>query len=239
MKRLAFFAVLMISGCSALQYDSWAWLDDPTRQQWRTSFIDLGERKVSFSVPDRKNSLGERAKFWPELKEGQKNFAIEIDLDRLGKPYELVGQIRWDEYLGEGFGEKDSDFQFDIWILKGERDLRLMDLSIDERIERQVDFYREQYPDPESPWAKLFFENYWVQGFSNPNGLEIIVENQPQLAEDQKFFYLPISNSHELRFTVFVRDKKWGWKEDPAWNKSRWDLVYEIMNTVTITPAKK
>lgn len=230
------FAFFVISGCAVLQNDSWAWLEYPDLQHWKAVSIYSGRSEVRFSVPDREGTLGDGTKFWPALNGLNDHLIIDIDLDSLDESYLWIGQVRWDEYLG-GILEKEQDFQLDIWVLQFENESRLTNLSIDERIQRQISYYQKQYIDPESPWSKLFFENYWVKGFVNQKGIEIVVENQPQLADSQQFFYFPISDNHELRFTFFVRDKRWGWKEDPQWNQSRWDLVYQIMDTVVITPA--
>ncbi len=47
---------------------------------------------------------------------------------------------------------------------------------------------------------------------------------------------MPVSDSHELKFSFFVREQRWEFKDDPEWRQGRWDLVKKIMNTVSIEP---
>ena len=63
-----------------------------------------------------------------------------------------------------------------------------------------------------------------------------VVRNNPAISADHVYYTIPITNTHILEFSFFVRDKRFGWQEDPEWNARRWALVEQIMNTVRITP---
>ena len=53
---------------------------------------------------------------------------------------------------------------------------------------------------------------------------------------DSVSYNVPINDKHYLSFSFFVSKLRFGLREEPEWNQRRWQLVREIMDTVTITP---
>jgi hypothetical protein len=227
---------LLAAGCVAMVNTPWDWLDDPSQQAWKEVVINGFGREIRFSVPDRLKKGGQHLISWPRWEKGQDAMFINLDYESLTEPFLRPLAISWDWYWGGFYKDEITDFNLSVEIKYFEKEQNLLDLTLNERVERQWQGYKNFYKD--SPvFKEFFFEYYWVKTYVNQHSIEFIVENQPQTLADNRDYLVPISDHHQLEFSFFVRDKRWAKMEDTSWNKSRWDIVDKIMETVQITPS--
>jgi len=230
---------LIIGGCAAITADPWGWLDDPEQQYWSDITIHGYGREIRFAVPDRWKPGGEHVRRWPKLEKGQRDQVVETTGISLYEPAIRLLIFHWDWYW-QGFYKKgDYDFYLDVWVQYLEGQPQLLDLTPDQRVRRQVDYWQNVYDETDSITLKMkayFFDEYRVAPYQNKHSVVWIHENQPQITADHEIYRIPISDHHELTFSFFVRENRFDLKDDPAWNQRRWEMTRKIMDTVQIIP---
>jgi len=219
---------LATAGCAVLQSDPWDWLFDPDQQTWDEVTFDAFGREVRFSIPDRAKRGGQHVRRWPS--DGAVSVPVDYD------SFYPIAQFTWDAYWGGYFKGGNQDFVLDVRIVSASDNVDLLDLDIDQRVERQWALYTEQMSRGDPRWTALILPRYWAR-FYKTAFHEWVHENQPQVTATFEHYLLPITDHLELEFSFFVRDQRWDFKDDPAWRESRWEIVRKIMDTVQVTPA--
>ena len=237
---LGVLLLLGLTSCAAMTADPWGWLDDPQQQYWSEVTINGHGREIHFAIPDRLKSGGQHVLIWPEIDKKKREIVVNMDFDALNQPVTRLADITWDQYWGGFYKKGNHDFSLNVWFKYRSEESNLLDLSMSQRVQRQLDLWKERQSgtDPHSAEQReRFFSKYWVKPFRNDRELNWVVENQPQITADHEIYRIPISDHHELEFSFFVREQRWEFKDDPEWRQSRWDLVKKIMNTVSIEPS--
>ena len=239
MKRAWLPIFLLFSGCAAISADPWGWLDDPDERKWVDVKVIGYGREITYSVPDRLRSGGQRPRIWPPPIEGSFGQVIHVPRESLREGALTLAQYLWDRWWGGFHKRSDYDFSLNVRVELHEGDSSLLDKSTDELLGRPLEYRKKIYSKPNPTTQKIgeyFFERYWVKPFESKTGHVWVSENNPIVTADHVYYTIPITDHHILEFSFFVRDKRYDWKDDPEWNARRWALVEQIMNTVRITP---
>jgi hypothetical protein len=240
MKTIWLPLILLCSGCAAMAADPWGWLDDVDEQFWTDVRIEGYGRTITYSIPDRSGAGSERPRIWPPLEDGNGGQEIAVPLEAFTEPSLTLGQYLWDRWWGGFFKGSGHDFSLNVRVKRVEDGIALLDLSLEERLRRPVEFRQAIYSKPNWESQKrgeYFFERFWVKSFESTDGHVWVVQNNPVVTHDHVYYTIPISDHHILEFSFFVREKRYDWKDDPEWNARRWALAEQIMNTVRIMPS--
>jgi len=235
--NLLWLSVLSLSACSVMTADPWSWLDDPVQQKWVEVSLLSDDWEVHFQVPDRRNAGIERLKSTPPLEKGADSFVIEIPKIS-NRESKRLAYFQWESWWGGFLKESGVDFRLDIWVYRYPNEQNLLDLEINERIERRISQWEDEYSDPlmrDSYLRDAFFKNFEIRSYESVQGLEWVFENSPSTKSDSVSYMIPLSEYEILDVGFFVNEKRYDRKEDPGWNQRRWDLSRKILDTVTIT----
>ena len=232
-------ATVMISACSTLTEDPWQWLEEPQEQTWNQVNIHAVGRDIQFSVPDRTNNGGNHTHYWPENGLSGTGFRKSLSLEQVNEPFTMLGTFTWDTWWRGFYKKGGEDFYLSVGIFRLESDGNLLDLSTDQRIERIREHWISRFSEPaglKNPLTDNFVEKFQAELFETDSGLVFVSHNAPRVSNEHQRFVIPLSDHALLDFNFYVNDLRYDQKEDPQWNRSRWEMVEKIMNTVRITP---
>lgn len=217
--------------------DPWAWLDDPEQQRWVDVEIAGEDWQIDFQVPDNGTAGIERMISIPPLDRGAESMTIKVPGNSM-VDHERMAYFQWDNWWGGILEESGNDFRLDIWVYHYRNEKNLLDLDIDERVERRTSQWEQEYSDPlmrDNSIRDNFFNRYQISSHESEHGLSWVVENSPATKGDAVSYMIPLSDTQILDIGFFVNQKRYDWKDDPEWNKRRWALSRKILDTVTIT----
>jgi hypothetical protein len=232
-------AFVFVSACSYVSKDPWGWLEEPTDQIWRKVRISAIGRDIEFLVPDLKDGLGNHMAVWPEDGVSQTGFAFTFPIERLKEPFTMLANFTWDTWWGGFYKKGGEDFYMSVGLFYLEREEDLLNLELEQRVKWTSDYWLAKISGPSGDskqYEKYFIEHLRVKPFVNDTGLRFVEHNAPRISGQYRHFTVPFSNHHYVEFSFYVNDLRYGQKEDPQWNQSRWEMVEKIMNTVRITP---
>ena len=235
---LASVILFLLSGCSAMQSTPWDWLDEPEEIRWIDVTINGYGYDVSFSVPDHPEDWGQHIQAWPEFEKGEVSRLLEAPPE-FPRGYTPWVRYYWDTWWGGFFKESSYDFSFEISYERCEGNCNFSNLNPNDWIQWRTSDWRKRYSMPlmksDEP-AKEFFSRFEIRSLTNANSFVFIFENSPMTVADSVSYLVPVNENHYLDFEFFVSKLRFGLREEPEWNQRRWQLVREIMDTVTITP---
>ena len=229
--------MMCLSGCTAMTADPWSWLDDPEQQRWVSVELVHENWQINLQVPDHGTIGIERMVSIPPLDRGAESMTIRIPENSIVDDVRMA-YFQWDSWWGGFLKESGSDFRLDIWVYHYRGERNLLDLDIDERIERRIEQWEKEYSDPlmhNNSIQSNFFESYQINPHQSAQGLLWVVENSPATKDGAVSYMIPLSNTQILDIGFFVNQKRYDWKDDPEWNERRWALSRKILDTVTIT----
>jgi hypothetical protein len=219
---------------SSIMAGPWSWLDDTEQQYWSNITISGYGRMIEFSIPDRAKKRGSHVIRMPALNKGEKDQHIEVSPDYLLHPGNRIAAYVWERYWGGFFKEDVTDYTFDVYVGYVGEDVDLLDLNVDDRIQRIKDYYHGRFNSERNhDW---FFDRFRIDPYKSAQSYFWTQENSPTVLKEHETFRLPISQHHELLFTFYYRQELQGGKGDPAWLERRRHLSRKILDTVRITP---
>lgn len=239
--RLPMLLGLLVTSCAVLQSTPWDWLDDPEQQAWRGIEIEGYERTIGFSVPDKAGKGGQHVIRWPEPEDGLAEQAIGVGHDPENRAWHQLIKFSWEWFWGGPLKEDEIFYTLTVAVQHRDQLDGLLDLTIGERIQKEIDFQNAMYDEVEKHGQPLlgrewFFERYEIEPFRSKQNYQWFKENIPQLVKEHERFVLPISDRHELVFWFWYHWQEDGGKTDPAWLERRKRLSRQILDTVEITP---
>ena len=224
--------------CSAMQSTPWDWLDDPEKQHWFDVTLSGEGWEVSYSVPDRLKNGGQHTQSDPPLEKGGSHRVFLLPPESPKKDWARLAAYNWDSWWGGFFKESGVDFWLEVAVNYHANENAFLEMSPEEFIQWRIAGHREffaRHSMTPSESEEFFFENYRIDKHVTAQSLTWIYENSPTVQGDYIIFIAPLSNSHILEFGFFVNKKRYNWQDDPEWNQHRWDIVYKILDSVSIT----
>ena len=221
-----------------MQSTPWDWLDHPEQQRWIDVTLSGDGWDILYSVPDRLKSSGQHTQSDPPLDISGSHRLFLLPPETPNKKWARLAAYNWDSWWGGFFKESGVDFWLEVAVNYYENENEFLDMNSEEFIQWKVAGHREFYAKhfkASSEQENSFFKNYRIEKYVSANSITWIHENTPTVQGDYIVFMSPLSNSHILEFGFFVNKKRYNWKDDPEWNKHRWDIVYKILDSVSIT----
>jgi hypothetical protein len=239
-KTISLLLLVQLSlGCSVISEDPWGWLEEPSEQIWKDIEINAISRNVVFAVPDRPRNSGSRTEYWSDVNASEDVSNINLSIEDERRAVAVLSRVDWDAWWGGFYKKGGEDFYLSVNVFFREDAPNFLDLSLDQRIDWTYSYWKSKFLKPQSgrnPNKEYFLEHFWLKTFEAESGLHFVRHNAPTGSESYQHFTIPLSDQHILDFAFFVNDLRYGQKEDPKWNQSRWEMVEKIMNTVRITP---
>jgi len=232
---------LLLPGCAVLQATPWDWLDRPEDVRWVRVSFQGPVYSVSYSIPDRLGSWGNRVAAYPELPGAAGTAAFESPARKGVNSFEIVANYLWDTYWTGFLGgnEWKEDFTFTVYLVNwGEAD-GFMEMTSEQWVEWHLNADRqwfEKFGGLTGDRYLYFVENLVIEKRVNKNGVPLIFSNNPTAIERSVDYMIPVTNDEYLSFRFFVREKRYGNRGDREWNRRRWEIVQQIVDSIEVTP---
>jgi len=114
-----------------------------------------------------------------------------------------------------------------------------MEMTSEQWIEWYLKTFNDWFTETgslEGDGLRRFFENIVVEKRPNADGLPLIFRNDPLSIKNAVNYQIPVTNDEYLSFRFFVREKRYGNREDTGWNRRRWEIVQQIVDSIEVTP---
>jgi len=230
--------VLVCIYINPLKADEWSWLDQPDKRIWSQIELNGYGWNLSFAIPDKKGFWPEQTIRYPRHKKRREVQIIDIPLEQFYSPGQSAIKFDWERRWG-GFGKETwTDFFLDVRVLYKGKEYRLLNQTLEQRMQRVVDYYSSYYSDDSDSIERktAFFEDFVIQPYESSQSYVWTLENDPDGWKIQETYRLPVSQDHEVSFWFYYRWEMGGGKDDPEWLARRKELSRKILDTVKITP---
>lgn len=227
----------MLSACAVMQSTPWDWLDDSEGIRWIDVTVEGHGYQVSYSVPDHPEGRGQHILAWPEYDKAVAYVKFQSPPEN-SEGYTPWVRYYWDSWWGGFFKQSGYDFRFSISLNRCNGKCSFLGYAPQDWIKWRNEEYLSFYSNPQmiENMGEEFFSRFRIESYSNALSHSFVFENSPMTLADSVSYNVPINDKHYLSFSFFVSKLRFGLREEPEWNQRRWQLVREIMDTVTITP---
>lgn len=223
----------LVAACKSIQ-DPWYWLDEPDNQVWVPVTVEAYGRTIEFSIPDSAPALGSNVIATPRLGKTREDNTIVVPLDSFNLPAKNCAAFIWEHYWG-GFRWDDViNFQLFVTLIRADDVDKLLDLTVEERMERtRADYYGDFQDNDFGRWKKDLFQ---IEPYASSQGYRWTLERWGPNPRDNERFKIPITDVHELELSFYYRMNELKPVNDEAWYQRRIKLARQILDSVRITP---